>query len=164
MTAYAKTAADLADHCEVSRRTIIDWQRLPGFPRKSARGWYLPAVDRWLEARRGPDDPLMAGPTTPGLERYRLARAQREELSLARELRDVFSRAEVEAVMGPLMDAHRHASERIQRDNLAGVEAVQAIREAFEDGQQQLNERFGIAEPPAADGATGGPAAQDAPG
>lgn len=76
-------------------RTFIDQAKLHGFPYPTGPKTPidLPAVVKWLHdfladnAQRlsapHTDDPLLAGSNSPALERYRLARAAREELELA---------------------------------------------------------------------------------
>jgi hypothetical protein len=118
-------------------RTLATWIR-QGAPGKTSEGYDLDALATWRNERYADHDPLLSGPTSPALERYRLARAQREELALARELREVLSIAEIDKVWDTLASSHLRACASIQRMNLAGAEAVQQIREAFEVGRADL--------------------------
>ena len=69
---------------------------------------------------------MLTGPSSPALERFRLARAKREELSLARELRNVLSREEIVAVWNGLAASHLPACRNILRLNLAGEAAIES--------------------------------------
>jgi hypothetical protein len=83
------------------------------------------------------DDPdqLLVGPGSPALERYRAVKAKREQFAHERELRQWFSRAEVETVFNPFASNLKRACETIQRNNLAGTEAVEQIRETLEEAR-----------------------------
>jgi hypothetical protein len=144
------TAAAAATELGISERAFHTWLAAGCPARVPSGGYDLDAARRWNLDRRQPD-PLLAGAVSPMLERYRAARAGLAELELARAEGDVFSRAEVEAVNGPFADSIRHACERIQRDNLAGVQAVEQIREALDEGLEQLRIRLGVIIPPTAE-------------
>jgi hypothetical protein len=85
-----------------------------------------------------PDDPLMVGPGSPALERYRDIKAKREDLAHKRDLGQVRSLEEVATIWNQLAAALRQACETIQRQNLAGPEAVQQIRETLTSARQNL--------------------------
>jgi hypothetical protein len=142
---FAKTDEDLALAVGVSRRTISTWKRSSSFPKRSVRGWHIGSVERWRGERFSQGDPLLAGGTSPALERYRIVRTKREELNLSRELGEVRSLAEIQGVWQPFTAALRQACERIQRLNLAGAEAVEAIRESVDAGERAL-EAAGLSE------------------
>jgi hypothetical protein len=86
------TLADVAAHFGVKPYTVRDWRRdrMPG----SRGAWDLRAIAQWRRSRRKkPEpDPLMSGPTSPALERYRAARAALVELDLARRRGELIDR------------------------------------------------------------------------
>jgi hypothetical protein len=94
----------------------------------------------------------MSGPVSPALERYRAARAAPAEHELALKQGQAVTLADLETVLWPLLGLFRAASERIQRLNLTGVEAVQAINEIADDTDKIMLERFGISQTRSQDG------------
>lgn len=53
---YAKTIDELAAKIGVSRRTVIDWTKIPGFPQPGKRGRNVSKVQEWCAANnRGPN-------------------------------------------------------------------------------------------------------------
>jgi hypothetical protein len=110
----------------------------------------LPAVVRWLHeflaenARRlaagDDDDPALAGVSSPGLERYRLARAKREELFLRRDLGAWLPRDQVRAGFAPFAAIIRRCGERLGRKY--GREAQQILDEHLDRAAEALNRLF----------------------
>jgi phage terminase Nu1 subunit (DNA packaging protein) len=84
------------------------------------------------------DDPLMNGETSEGLERYRMARAQREEMKLAEERGEVvttdgfFDCARV--ILSPL----RRASETLKRQQ--NHDAFSLVEEAINEVERGLTQ------------------------
>ncbi len=100
--------------------------------------------------RNQDDDPLLVGPGSPALENYRKVKTKRELFAHERELGNVRSIQEVEAVYRAFSSALRQGCERIQRNNLCGTEAVEQIRECVEAWERSLEETFGIENVPPA--------------
>ena len=83
------TLAEVAQVYDVSPGTVKEWRYagMPGTPKR----YVLQDISRWLRSE-GPwsnrrkampaDDPLLADGDSPGLERYRLAKAKHAELDL----------------------------------------------------------------------------------
>ena len=134
---FVGTMEEAAAVLDIHPRTLSSWIGR-GAPAKGPQGYDLDALTAWRAQRYGESDPLLTGPTSPALERYRCARAQREELTLARELQQVRSLEEVNTVFSSFANAIRHACGDIQRHNLAGPEAVASIRQAIEAGRRDL--------------------------
>lgn len=82
-----KTQAELVRILGVSKSTVNEWTKrgLPKFPCTIADVW------RWRFEQRESSDPLLVGPESPALERYRAARAELSEI-------------EVQKARGQLMD------------------------------------------------------------
>lgn len=85
----------------------------------------LPAVVRWLHdflaenkfrlAAPDPDEAALSGAASPAQERYRLARAKREEFFLERDLGEWIARDKVHDAIGIFADVIRRAGETLQR-------------------------------------------------
>ncbi len=76
---YARTQAELGDAVGVSRRSIVDWAKLAGFPRRGRRGWNILRVKLWRERRQAAHGPASA-PDSPALEEWRRWKTKRAEL------------------------------------------------------------------------------------
>jgi len=79
----------------VNRNTVQTWTGKPDFPGGSRGPWRLDAVVPWImgrQLRRAPvDDPLLDGPDSPALERYRAARASLSEIELQQRQRQLIN-------------------------------------------------------------------------
>jgi phage terminase Nu1 subunit (DNA packaging protein) len=75
---------DVARHFQRTTRRIRGWVQ-EGMPGGLTGPWDLDAIADWRAERREVTgaDPLLAGPSSPALERYRSIRADREALELA---------------------------------------------------------------------------------
>jgi hypothetical protein len=119
----------------------------------------LPAVALWLHeflathARRlagvDADDPLLAGASSPALERYRLARAKREELGYERDLGAWLPRTEVHEGLELFAAILRPAIETLQRQfgpaahalvDDALTEAIHAFHRHFSDPETRRDD------------------------
>ena len=132
-----ETVDQVAEHCGVHRRTVHEWlrQHCPGKP-----GTYdLDAIAAWRDARSRAakeEDGALAGPASPGLERYRLARAAIAELELEQLRGRLVPRDEVHAVMDQVAGVLRNAGEVLQRHY--GDEARQVLEEAIDNARRLL--------------------------
>jgi phage terminase Nu1 subunit (DNA packaging protein) len=140
----ASTVAAAAKALGISERTFHTWLAA-GCPARVSGGYDVAAAREWSRDRYE-SDPLMAGPSSPQLERYRRIRGDLLQLELDLKRGTTLTLAELEAILNQWWCAHKSACEVIQRNNLAGVEAVAAIREAFLDGRKQLCRRLGAPE------------------
>lgn len=141
---FARTQQEIADHFGVHRRTVADWCRLPGFPSRTKRGWNLAKVDQWRADRYGtPDeaDPLLSGPDTAALERYRLARAKREEFALERDRGNWVRREDVHAGIAIFATVLRQACDTLHKQ--FGRDAHSILAEAVNDAVRAFNRQLG---------------------
>ena len=92
---------------------------------------------------RDSEDPLMVGPGSPALEKYRAIKAKREQFAHERELGQHRSLDEVATVYNQFSAALKQACETIQRQNLVGGEAVQQLRETLSAFRQSLISMLG---------------------
>lgn len=129
----SKTA--LADFAGCSTNTIREWEKLPGYP-KAADGsvckWDL-AV--WHSQRLlAADAPELSGTDgdSPGLERYRLARASQEEIRL-QVMRGAFMDREwMHRALMEIASVFRGTGDLLQRDFGDGATAI------FDDGLDEI--------------------------
>jgi len=90
------------------------------------------AIDAWVAHKLGqasptPDDPLMAGGTSPALERYRLGRATMVEMDIAERERGLVKGEAIRAAVLAGVGAMRAAGDRLSL--LAGNEAADIYNE-----------------------------------
>jgi len=85
-------------------------------------------------------DPAIAGATSPGLERKRLADAARAELRYQQELGTWIPRRFVHTGFALLSSILRQAGERLQRE--CGLEAHAILDEALDDAQTAFHDHF----------------------
>ncbi len=140
-----------------SPRVLIDAADRHGFPYPTGQKTAidLPAVVKWLHdflaknAQRlsapHTDDPLLAGSNSPALERYRLARAAREELELAARRGDLLDVDELltwydSEVAAPI----RRSLEALQSQ--FGPAAVQVVSKALDQAGAAVGKRLRNAE------------------
>jgi hypothetical protein len=94
----------------------------------------------WLKAGKhlSEDEAILLGPNSPMRDQYLAVKIEREKLAHQKDLGVVRSLEEIQGVWQPFTAALRQACERIQRQNLAGAEAVEAIRESVSAGERSL--------------------------
>lgn len=133
---------ELADFAGVSRNTIYEWMKLSGFP-KAKDGtvckwemceWYL---TRLTPVGAGDADPE-AGGDSPGLERYRLARAGQEEIKLAQLRGQVMDRDWVHGKLMEIASLIRGCGEQLQREY--GDDARQILDQSMDDVDGKIGE------------------------
>lgn len=96
---------------------------------------------RKLLAGNGEDDPLLAGPVSPALERYRAARADREELAYERDLGKWMERDKVHEALAKLAKLLRDAGDALQRQH--GQDALAILQESLADFDREVARTFG---------------------
>jgi len=140
-------------YLEMSGRpaTIVNAQAaLHGIPIGKAK-IDLGAVIRWMHdflakhknvirAAAG-DDPLMVGSDSPGLERYRQARAEIAEFDAAERRGIMLRKADVLEAMGLAGDVLRQAGARLQKK--FGPDALRIMHQGLDDFERLVKERFG---------------------
>lgn len=145
---HVQRQTDIASFCGVSIDTVKSWakQRMPGQP-----GMYdLGEIVRWLRAS-GPwrqhqrpefDDPLLvADGESPGLERYRLAKAAIAELDLEERKESLLSRDKARAALIRWGSIIRRLGERLGKR--FGPDASNAVNDALSECQHIVDHEFG---------------------
>jgi hypothetical protein len=132
---------EMARRLGVNRGTIHDWTSREGFPGGAAGPWALTDIIRWLinrsPAKVEDEDPAMRGPASPALEKYRLAKAGREELKLESERKNLISRQDLREALGKWAALLKQASEILGQR--FGVDAQQVLNDKL-DGCQEIIE------------------------
>lgn len=144
--------AAVASHFDVSFKTIEQWVA-KGCPRvELAHRRYeydLKAIEDWKKARSGiePEDPLLVGPATPALERYRLARAKQVEFQLEREIGKWVSKELIAQELAVFAAGMRQAFDTLHRQ--FGEEPYAIVSDALDEAEKRLS--LAIGDIPSAD-------------
>lgn len=141
--------SQLAIACECALTTIANWKRSPDFPEPRDGLYSVFLVGVWrgrkLETttnkRPGVDDDEMGDADSPGLERYRLAKAALAELDLAERQKTLLPADTVRDSVNAIALAFRQAGETLQRQ--FGVEAHAILESAVSEAEAQINDMFG---------------------
>lgn len=148
----ARTIDQVARFFRVNRRTVSEWKGR-GCP--GGRGAYsLPDIVQWLREHiwsdggngkplqgfEGDDDDLQ-GFDSPGLERYRLAKAEITELDLAAKKKQMVSRDSIGDGLVRCSGVLRGALENLQRQ--FGPEALAIMDDALAEYDRIVHEEFG---------------------
>lgn len=136
------TKAEVARHFGVSERTVSTWLNdgCPGEPAgPGRRGQYdLTTIAAWRDLRTAQaGDELMAGPTSPALERYRAARAGLAELDLLERNGTLLDRQKAHEAHARMARILQTLGENLQRHH--GPAAQQLLNEALDDYQREAN-------------------------
>ncbi|MEK6797385.1 MAG: hypothetical protein AABZ12_00310 [Planctomycetota bacterium] len=131
---------------EVQAKQLRDWEQRYGFPVA------VPVVDLWAFGRRfraflaenahrilvcGPTgDPMLDGPESPALERYRDEKAKLARLDRLEREGALLARDMVHHGLGRLVMIFRGASEQIQRQ--FGVEAHGILKDAVDEYEREM--------------------------
>lgn len=137
----------------VSIDTVKGWAK-QGMPGKSGR-YVLREISEWLRgdgpwrqhARPGTgDDPLLeSGGDSPGLERYRMAKAALAELELEAKTKSLLSREKARTVLGRWAAVIRRMGERLGKRY--GPEAASAVNDALGECDHVVNHELGGGNP-----------------
>lgn len=134
----------VAEFFEVPLGTVKSWRTagMPGSPKR----WDLREIIDWKESRPGPgrpsivvdDDPMLAEGESEALERFRMARAQQEEIKLAEKrgqvvLMDRFMDC-VRVALSPLRKVQETFKRRGDRESL------QLLHEAIDEMERGLEQ------------------------
>lgn len=143
----ASKQADLATLFGVSVDTIGLWRKkgMPGKPGQydiaQIIAW-LRSDGPWKERRAATDDDDLTGPSdSPGLERYRLAKAKLAELELAKQKRSVMSRDMARETLGRIASLFRRYGERLSKRH--GPEEAVLFNEALGEAHRVIVQEFG---------------------
>lgn len=145
----AKTLAEVAVNYAVNIDTVHRWrsQGMPGKP----RAYVLPEISHWLRTD-GPwkrfdrpepsaDDPLLADGDSPGLERYRLAKAKLAELDLEHRRGELIDKEKCSQLFGRWATVVRRMGDRLTKR--FGIEANQVVVEAMDECQSIVKGSIG---------------------
>lgn len=97
-------------------------------------------VDRRVAERTRPTatgDPLLDGGDSPGLERYRLAKAMHAELDLANRKGELIDKEKCRTLLGRWHTILRRTGERLGKINL---ESAAALREALDECESVIRQ------------------------
>ena len=136
------TKAELARTLGVSGSALTKFQHDPSFPEFDKNNeaevyavcvwWYLRK-----EVQPVPSDPeMLAGTESDGLERYRLARAQQEEIKLAEQRGQIVKLTDFEETVQAILGPYRRFAEHLKR--VAGSELWAMLQEANSEVLQGL--------------------------
>jgi len=134
--------AELARTLGVSASALTKFQHDPSFPefdKSNEAEVYATCVWWYLrkEAQPVPSDPdMLAGTESDGLERYRLARAQQEEIKLAEQRGQIVKLTDFEATVQAILGPYRRFAEHLKR--VAGTELWAMLQEANSEVLQGL--------------------------
>lgn len=120
------TFADVARFFGVSETTVRKEWKARGMPGESG-AWPLDRIAQWRHDRDIADkrravslgsdeDPLLSGPVSPALERFREARASIAELDFLKRTGDVIDREQIHEVFSRIAMVLRGAGEKLERD------------------------------------------------
>ena len=139
----ASTLDEVAAFFGVARDTLRDWRR-SGMP--GATGCYpLSEVAQWLR-RDGPwrvrpaADDLGSG-DSPGLERYREARAELAELDLAERREELIDRGLIRSKLIRLIGLLRACSDRLEKR--FGADAKRMVHDTLGEWQRAIAKELG---------------------
>lgn len=135
--------SELARILGVTAASISKLQHEPGFPTFDVDGTAeIYAVCVWWYHRKEapppvPSDPeMLAGTESDGLERYRLARAQQEEIKLAEQRGQIVKLTDFEETVQAILGPYRRFAEHLKR--VAGSDLWAMLQEANEEVLQGL--------------------------
>jgi hypothetical protein len=148
---------DLAEALGVSRQTAHTYVKRPDFPRAVDGVFTVREACRWLfdrEAERErskailspSDDPLLTNiGDSPGLERYRMAKAQLAEMDLQVRQGSLIAVDHMDAGLAAITDAYRHGVEEAQR--MFGPDIIAIFERAFGRADMVISQYFATTEP-----------------
>jgi len=128
----------VASHFGITSRQVRNWLR-SGAPGRRGR-YDLAAISDW-QAQQQADELLLAGHPSPALERYRLARAKREEFGLERDLGQWLPRDQVHEALTLFANVLRQTGDALQRQ--FGPDAHGLLAHGISDALHAFNQKFG---------------------
>lgn len=141
--------AELARVLGVTPPVLTKYQHIPTFPafdREQTAEIYAVCVwhseGKKPQQQPSPDDDL-SGDVSEGLERYRMAKAQQEEIKLAETRHQIVKLNEFEEAMQTALQPWRRLGEAVKRQGLMDVFAM--IEEANQEVAESLERLYGHA-------------------
>lgn len=143
---------EVAEFLKVPSGTVSNWlgEGMPG----EARSYDLQQIATWVlsQGRKigwdigkpAPvvsDDPMLDGEGSEGLERYRMARAQQEEIKLAEKRGEVVMMGDFETSVRVALSPLRKIQETFKRRG--DRESIQLIHEAIDEMERGLTQLAG---------------------
>jgi phage terminase Nu1 subunit (DNA packaging protein) len=135
------SVTEIADFAGVARSTVYDWQKLPGYPSAPDGSVALWDLCEWQVLRLAPlndTDSDVANADSPGLERFRLARAGQEEIKLAQLRGHVMDREWMHGKLMEIASLIRGAGDQLQREY--GADALQILDQTLDDIDRKIEE------------------------
>lgn len=140
----AKSQSEVSRFCRVTVSAVRKWAAdgMPGRPGRydlsEIHAWRL---ERETRRRAASDDPLLDGGDSPGLERYRQAKAALAELELAERESSLMSREKALTILGRFAAKIRRMGERLGKR--FGADAAIMVNESLTECESDLNELGG---------------------
>lgn len=134
--------AELARILGVGHSAVAKYKHdnsFPAFDEKNEAEVYAVCVWWYLRKEAQPvpaEADMLAGTESDGLERYRLARAQQEEIKLAEQRGQIVKLTEFEETVQAILGPYRRFAEHLKR--VAGVDLWSMLQEANEEVLQGL--------------------------
>lgn len=133
----------------VNRNTFAAWSSRADFPGGGDGPWKLDEIVPWIVGRQqrrpAADDPLMDDATeSPGLERYRQAKAAHAELDVAARQGELVDVAKLRAVHSRWAAILRRAGEQLQRRH--GPDAARTLNNALGECRAAIDLELGAAQ------------------
>lgn len=142
----AKSQPELSRAIGVPYDTIKGWCRR-GLSKDSPKGYSIAHVWNWYHTegpgREKPQagDPLLeADGDSPGLERYRLAKAEHAELDLAERRKELISVAELRQLLGWLLSPIKAC---VERASIMCPQFASDFNDAMAEFTREVDKRFG---------------------
>jgi hypothetical protein len=137
--------SEMADFAGVARSTIYDWQKLSGWPSAPDGSVALWDIAVWRDRLIAGDDLAPEGEgdgagASPGLERYRLARAAQEEIKLSVMRKAYLDRNWVHSWLGELGSLLRICGEQLQREH--GQDALDIMDQTLKEFGERVRKMF----------------------
>jgi hypothetical protein len=137
---------DVAAFFDVSIQTVERYWTKSGMPGGDKGPWDVREIAAWRQKRSGKHtggdpDPMLDGPASPALERYREARAAMARLDLATREKNLLPRADVHTGLARIASVIRQAGDTLQKQ--FGAEPHAVLIEALDEAEQQIENLFG---------------------
>ena len=113
-------------------------------PRNPDQTYSGPALLAWAVERaelEAGSDPMLRGDSSPGLERYRAARAELAEMDLAEKRGQLVRVESIRRMLDTVASLIRDATVRIDRQ--FGAEAADMIGDALDEADRHIRRQFG---------------------
>ena len=148
---FANSQQEVANEFGVSRQTVAEWIKKRGMPRHGKR-YDLVAIGVWLyrfvvwpaERNEDEDDPLLSGVDSPGLERYRNARADIAEMDAALKRREAVPMDHFVRRMTSLLQLAKNVGGQMQRS--CDTASYGLLVKMIEEWERQIREEVEAAD------------------